>query len=624
MQLPHDTLGYLLLSSWRCNAREFSDECIRYLLADPRRLSMGYGSWVGGNDGTGHCAISRRAIVETSRFCASDLFAALERAIGSYATSYEIADFRWREYTEFLLLRSLDESRTSVRTKARLGELERKFVEAPVSIVDEDVKSEMKLVESPTPADRAELMTDDQWLSAMRKYDTPDADGLMGTRAMMLSRVSADLSRRCKARFAALLVERMTDDIESTYFSAIVDGLCGRFLTEGVDRKADSEAMCKLSTATFMDVIDRVHSLPGRPCGSAIVHCVGALSDRDDLSPAALAAVSYYAMNDPDPRDDIWRDGLYDSDPYFHGINSVRGQAAEAIGRLLRTRPERLIGLREALVSLSRDPMVAVRACAIDALICVLGTSPDVAVELFISACSDCGDLWGTGPFERFIYYAMNTHYGSLRPLLQDVLRTDDERAVAAVSRQIVLAELNDVDVATECERIRGGSDAMRKAAADIYSQNALSERVGNYCMQRLIEFFSDKEVEEEVSGVFNHSNISGEWLLRSKDFISRFIDSAAFGHAPGGLLRALEESNVRMPEVICEAAERALRSIGSKGAHIALAESGIAMSIATLVVRQYQQTDDSGIKTHCLDLIDRMERMQYFGIHEELAKLER
>lgn len=623
IQLPHETLGYLLLSSWRCNSREFADECIRYLLADTRRLSIGYVSWIGGNDDTGLYAIGRRAVAASSPFCDSELFTAIERAIVSYLTSYEVAHPKSRGHAEFLLLCSLDESRTSARTKARVAELGRKFVETPVSIVAEDVESRMELVDSPISADRAKLMTDDQWLSALRKYDAPDEGSLMGTRTMMLSRILTDLTRRCRVRFASLLVNRMTNDIQSTYFSAIVDGLSGRFLANGADKRADIEEMGKLSTATFMDVIDRVHSLPGRPCGSAIVHCVGALADRD-MPPSAVATVSYYAMHDPDPREDVWRDGLYRDDPYFYGMNTVRGQAAEAIGTLLQTRPARLAGLYGALVSLSRDPMVAARACAIDALTCLLRISPDVAVELFISACTDCDDLWPSHPFERFIYDAVNTHYENLRPLLQAVLRSDDERAVAAVSRQIVLAELNDVDVATDCQRIRAGSDAMRKAAADIYSQNVLSERVGDYCMQRLIEFFSDKKVEEEISSVFNYSNISGEWLLHSKNFILKYIDSAAFDHSPGGLLRAIEESNVRMPEVICEAAERALRSIGMKGAHLALAESAVAMTIATLVVRQYQQTDDDDIRTRCLDLIDRMERMQYFGIDRELEKLER
>ncbi len=48
------------------------------------------------------------------------------------------------------------------------------------------------------------------------------------------------------------------------------------------------------------------------------------------------------------------------------------------------------------------------------------------------------------------------------------------------------------------------------------------------------------------------------------------------------------------------------------------------AHEISTLIVRQYEQTTDDAIKTRCLNLIDQMERVGYFGIGEELAKVDR
>jgi hypothetical protein len=49
-----------------------------------------------------------------------------------------------------------------------------------------------------------------------------------------------------------------------------------------------------------------------------------------------------------------------------------------------------------------------------------------------------------------------------------------------------------------------------------------------------------------------------------------------------------------------------------------------VAHGISTLVVRQYEQTTDDAIKTHCLDLIDRMERVGYLGIGDELNRIDR
>jgi hypothetical protein len=117
---------------------------------------------------------------------------------------------------------------------------------------------------------------------------------------------------------------------------------------------------------------------------------------------------------------------------------------------------------------------------------------------------------------------------------------------------------------------------------------------------------------------------MQGERLLQLKHHIAHFIDSPCFEVDPSGLLRALEESNVRLPEIICRAGERILGFIGEEGTHIAYHGSMIAHSIATLVVRQYEQATDDNLKARCLDLIDRMERVGYLGIGEELNKIDR
>ncbi|TWU18864.1 hypothetical protein Poly21_10310 [Allorhodopirellula heiligendammensis] len=49
-----------------------------------------------------------------------------------------------------------------------------------------------------------------------------------------------------------------------------------------------------------------------------------------------------------------------------------------------------------------------------------------------------------------------------------------------------------------------------------------------------------------------------------------------------------------------------------------------IARSISKLVVRQYEQTKSENMKVRCLELIDKMERVGYMGISDELSRLER
>ena len=627
LSYTHHTFGYLLLRSWQENPREYADECVQYLVEDRRRLNIGYACWVSDGPGTGHCAVSRQAIDAVSSLCSDSLFADLEAAILSYRDGDETSDPKWRGYTELLLLRALDRSRVSEKARVRTQELERKFPAAADTVVKEDVHLEMKPVGPPIPTDEAQAMTDDQWIAAMRKYDDSSVNQRRGD-VHQLSRILTDLARANRHRFASLTM-RMTDDIYSIYFSAILDGLSGRFVNGESDRKADRAAMGEVATGVLLDVIERVHALPGRPCGSSIVHSIGVLADRD-LPLRTLETVSYYAMHDPDPDEDIWRkdagDGsrYYRGDPYHHGINCVRGQAAKAIAALLDGNQTRLAALREALEALSQDRSVSVRTCAVDALLPLLNFSRDFAVELFVAACSGCREIWSTHPFELFVHYAIHTHYGRLRAVLQAALRSCDEKAAASVARQIALAELYDVDVGSDGEQVRTGNATTRKAAVRIYARNVAKEVVGAVCIERLETFLDDMDetVRSEMSTAF--FNVSGEWLLRSKEFVLRFIESKAFESGPYYVLRVLEESNLGVPDVICRAAERVLGFLGEEGTHVAYHGSMVAQSIATLVVRQYQQATVTGLKRRCLDLIDQMEEVGYFGIDTELAKLER
>ncbi len=627
LRYPDQTIAYLMLSAWQENPQEFADECIRCILRDHRRLDIGHGYWVGEIAGTGHCAISRRAIAAVSPCCSDGLFADLEATIVGYYTPYEARNRCSRGFTELLLLRALDRQRMSATAIARVHVLEMKFPNLEDAIVEEDATFEMKLVGSPIAKERAQVLTDDQWLSAMKEHRESLGNSLDGG-SLELSRLLTEFARTDRDRFAALAI-RMSDDIHSDYFSAILDGLSGRSMNPGPERDADRRKLRDTATDVFLSVVDRAHALPGKPCGMAIVDSIEMLADRD-LPTRILDIVSYYAINDPDPEEELWKEDAGENshyhmgDPYHHGNNCVRGRAAKAIAALLYSNQTRLIDLRGALDALSRDQIVSVRTCAVEALLPLLNFSRDFAVNLVVSACGDHQETWSTHPFERFVSYAAHTHYGRLRPLLQAALCSGIEKAAGCVARQIVLAELSDVDVGTDGDRVRTGNAAMRKAVVRVYARNVANEAVGMACMKRLEPFLDDADhiVRSEATTAF--FNVSDEWLLRSKDFVLRFIESKAFDSEPYYVLRALEESSLAMPDVICRAAERVLEFLGEEGTHVAHHESMIAKSIATLVVRQYQQAVDTSMSTRCLDLIDQMEEAGYFGVDTELAKLER
>ena len=171
-------------------------------------------------------AISRLALNAISPLCSAALLERLEAAIIGYCDEYEKKTPRWRGYAELLVLRSLDRARISRKAVLRIEELERKFPNVTDAIVAEDKTSLVKCVGSPIRPETVELMTDDQWISAMRKYDG-STDRFRGG-PVELSRLLADSARKDRGRFASLAT-RIPQDVDPMYFSAVLDGLCSRY-----------------------------------------------------------------------------------------------------------------------------------------------------------------------------------------------------------------------------------------------------------------------------------------------------------------------------------------------------------------------------------------------------------
>ena len=109
--------------------------------------------------------------------------------------------------------------------------------------------------------------------------------------------------------------------------------------------------------------------------------------------------------------------------------------------------------------------------------------------------------------------------------------------------------------------------------------------------------------------------------MLELEAFIGRFIESKSFETSPDRALRALETSRLQLPTIICRAANRVLEFADDRSRN----EHDTALRhIATLVVRQYEQTKDDTTKTECLSLVDRMVRLGHDGMASELGRLER
>lgn len=618
---PYDTVAYLTLRAWTAAPDFYADRLADYMTADPRRLKIGYATWGGG--GSAQNYVSSEAVRAASARCSSERFAALEQAILSLKDDWEAKHPQIRGRKELELLHSLERSRVGTVALARLAELGRKFPAAQ----DQPPRAVVAgFVGSPIAEHAQAKMSDDHWLRAMQKYAGVDA---RLDREMLLaggeSQLAASLHTRAKedpVRFASL-AGRMPDDLPVSYFDAIVGGVSDSL---GGGKGSSGPTIAKEQVASLLR---RVHALPNRPCGKSIAWLIEKCSDRDwpdDL----VDAVAWYAVNDPHPNKEVWNESAtagqpyYGGDPDLAGINSTRGAAAIAIGRLLFDRPEWFSRLQSAVESLVQDRSVAVRSCAIKPLLALLNIDVDKAICWFKTCITAHPILLSTPYVERFVHCAGYRDYTSVRCVLDAMLASTNATVVEAGARQVCILSLSVEAAAADAERVQNGTPPMRKAAAGVYAGGVADDMFGAVCRRRLKPFFADPEdsVRAEAASAFQH--VATLATAHQAELLAGFLNAEPGRAALEPVVRALQNSPVQLPDLVCRLAKVCIDAYRAEAADISKAGSLIAYDLSKIVVRLYAHTEDSGIQSQCLSMIDEMERHHFMGLSEELRPLDR
>ena len=102
-------------------------------------------------------------------------------------------------------------------------------------------------------------------------------------------------------------------------------------------------------------------------CGRSIAHVLGDI--RDPLPDDALRMLHWLATEHEDPAREAWREDAgggkpyYNGDIHFNGINTTRGQAADAVRDLILADAACIDRLRPTLERMVRDRSAAVRSC---------------------------------------------------------------------------------------------------------------------------------------------------------------------------------------------------------------------------------------------------------------------
>lgn len=631
LNTKRDTIAVLLLRSFTSNPNKFANECFAFISADPERLNIGYGLCSGGEPGG---AISREAIQQCWPHANQRLRDQLESRILGCLLGPNPDDWDLRH--QLRLLKCIPKSDLSRRGHEQLRLLQKMYPRINCGIPPETSDSDLLIkCESPVAAAKARLLTDDQWLSVMKRYDygsddkreEPPGRFLRGS-ALELSRVLRSVSAASPDRFAKLCV-KMNSSLHHLYFSAILEGLCDSAGDETGRKRIEKDTKGEQIHDLILDAIHRLHSIPDRPCGRAICDSFEILI-AERLTTRDLEVLGYYATEDPDPSSENWSKSTSSIEeqaeqPFIEGINSVRGGAATVIQGLLIAAPNHLPFFRPILRQLANDRFISVRVCAIRALFPVYWHDRDFAIERFTELCRFEPRVIASKPFERFAKYASQTHYDKLRPIFIAGVESSFKPAQSAAAIQITLASFVVDEAKRDLDHLLNGNENVRTAIAHVYAVNVGDPTVGDTCKASLRTFFVDPSdaVRAKAANCFYYLKSVSQ--SADIDLISAYLESPAASTASfNSVIKLLTTSKLQLPELTIKLAEVVIEVEKIKQGNNRSFGSLESEQTASLVIRLYSQSASQTTRERCLDLIDDMEKHHFYGVTGLLEKIDR
>jgi hypothetical protein len=606
---PYESAWFLLARAFLGNPLRFADDAVAWLVSTPGALHLGY-------QGATHW-VSRELIAAISPICGDDQFDQLVEALIHYTPpnerGYEVRMYRGTG--ELCLLNAVEPARRSARVERRLAELRRKLgrddLPPPRGM-------EFGAVPPPIPQERAQRMTNRQWLRAIARHPTsglrhrPDG-GLVGdasTQAQVLEEVTKDEP----ARFARLLL-RFPDDTAGPYVEAVLRGLAG----------------ARLDPQLLLAVCRHAQQIGASDADRWIVRLIE--SEAAASLPAELISmVTQIAISDPDPMGDEWQASqpgttpLYAGDIDMAGLNSTRGAAALALGTLVFEDQNRLAAARDPLDRLAADPSLQVRAMVAAALPSLLSVDVQLAVELFRSTLVETPDeLLRSGYVERFLYFAIRGgHYARVADILSHMINSTTDEVRQAGARQLTVASFAMPELDVLVDAALNGDNATRGGVIAVFADNVSNPSRHERTLTVLKRGFGDPSHQVRSSAARAFYKLDKQPLDDHTALLEVFANSDSLRDNAGVVLHMLDEVRQPLPPVVLDICERFVQAHGADIGDITTAAAGEAMSIVHLVLRLHAQHSDPNIRRRCLDLIDRLVAMRAHGIDQDLASIER
>jgi len=583
------TANHLLLALYRGGGARHADEAVSLLCDEPWRFECRF------SDSPRWCAMETiRAVIP---HCTAGNRKKLEAVILDYASPYERtrAGYKRVGRARFALLSAIPADLRSALVNRHFADLERKFGEPegePQGVVGGTVGS-------PIEKAATERMSDDQWLRAIAKYRSEDrmhdsGDPLAGG-ALQLARVLGERAKEEPERFARLGL-RLPADANPLYLAHTLDAL--------KDAAIDGELKLEVCRKAFEES-------PGA-CGRSIADVLGDI--RDPLPDDAFRILHWLATEHEGPAREAWQEDAgggqpyYNGDIHFNGINTTRGQAADAVRDLILADAACIDYLRPTLERMIRDRSAAVLSCVAGTLRAVFFHDPALGISLFRSMNLSEDRLLATHHIYQFVRGGLRDSFADLRPIVERMLRSSEPEVCEAGARLAGIAVLvgheSAADLVDEALRDSAGH---RQGVAQVAAADIADPECRVWSERMLTALFDDDDagVRREAASCFRR--LRDQAFDEYGDLLATFCNSSAYREDTSSILHALKNSRRRLPGTTCMVCEKFFDRFADEARDIRTGRAANARTIAKLIFRTYQQHQSDEWTSRSLDLIDRL-----------------
>jgi hypothetical protein len=189
---------------------------------------------------------------------------------------------------------------------------------------------------------------------------------------------------------------------------------------------------------------------------------------------------------------------------------------------------------------------------------------------------------------ERFLFYALQTHFERLRPTVERMIRSLEPDVATVGARQASLASLFVEEARPLVAHCISGTEGQQIGAAEVYAANLRATNFRSVCEEALIALFnSPYEKVRSKAGTCFHG-FEGEELGAYEALIETFVQSPAFVSHYFNLIYALDQTTAKLPKVACMVCEQFLNAFGREVSDIRTGHATDADIVCRLIVRVY------------------------------------